>query len=141
MSRLLIEIQSVCEINKVPFKYALAIGLVESELKHHWENGSVKISPKGAVGIFQVMPASATNYNLYDRSENIEAGIKIIAWLLGRYKNKWEAVEAYGCGRAGRLKYRISARNYRRKVSVTYVMMRKTGRLWSIYSRKALPLL
>jgi len=141
MSKLLVEIQSVCEINNVPLKYALAIGLVESELSHTEKNGSVRISHKGAVGIFQVMPTSAPDYDLYDRSENIEAAIKIMAWLLARYKNKWEAVEAYGCGRAGRLKYRISAKNYRRKVSVTYVIMKKTGQLWSIYSKKALPLL
>lgn len=141
MSQLLVEIQSVCEINNVPVKYALAIVLVESELSHFEKDGSVKISPKGAVGIFQVMPASATNYNLYDRSENIEAAIKIIAWLLKRYKNKWEAVEAYGCGPTGRLKYRISARIYRRKVSVTYVRIKKTGQLWSIYSKRNIPML
>ena len=57
-------------------------------------------SPKGAVGLMQVMPATARRYgitNLLDPASNIEAGISHLRSLLDRFPLAW-ALAAYNAG-------------------------------------------
>jgi len=93
--------------------------------------------------MFQVKPSTMPMFNVYDYHENIRAGICNLGWLIKVYKgDKWKAAEAYNCGQEGRLTiYKAAAKRYRRKVSVTYVHMKKSGKLWNIYSRKYSPML
>ncbi len=87
--------------------------------------------------MFQVKPSTAPKFDVYDPHENIKAGICVLGWLIKHYDDKWVAAEAYNCGIRGRRTiYKDAAKRYRRKVSVTYVRIRKSGKLWNIYSKK-----
>ena len=62
---------------------ALAVAKVESNLNPK------AISPKGAVGVMQLMPSTARELgveNLYAPSENIEGGIKYLRFLSDKYQ-------------------------------------------------------
>jgi soluble lytic murein transglycosylase-like protein len=59
-------------------------------------------SPKGALGLMQLMPATAQQFgvkNAFDPVENVRAGVAYLRRLLDRYKNNEElALAAYNAG-------------------------------------------
>lgn len=76
----------------------------------HNESGFVKsaLSPKGAIGLMQVMPGTAAkygNYNLYDPKDNITVGTKHLAYLMNKYKYLPHALAAYNAGEGNVDKY------------------------------------
>ena len=95
------------------------------------------VSPKGASGLMQLMPATAERFgvrNIFDVRENIFAGAKYLRWLLNRFGgdvrlalagyNAGEgAVEFYG--------YRIppfsETQNYVRAIYSRYVSLRSVN--------------
>ena len=62
------------------------------------------ISPKGARGLMQLMPATAARFGvapaeLFDPARNLEAGARYLRWLLDRYGNRLHlALAAYNAG-------------------------------------------
>ena len=80
----------------------VAVALVESA----WHNTAV--SPVGAAGIWQFMPATAERFGLvlgegvderYDFEKATRAAAQYLRWLADRYDGDWElAVGAYNCG-------------------------------------------
>jgi soluble lytic murein transglycosylase-like protein len=60
------------------------------------------VSPKGAMGLMQLMPATATEFGVMDPFEprqNIRAGVAYLRRLLDRYENNLElALAAYNAG-------------------------------------------
>ena len=59
-----------------------------------------RISRNGALGLMQIMPATANFMgfdNVLDPEENIKAGVKYIAWLLSRY-GEHHALWAWNAG-------------------------------------------
>jgi soluble lytic murein transglycosylase-like protein len=62
------------------------------------------VSPKGAIGLMQLMPATAEDYgiasaeDLFDPETNVETGTRHLKRLLGKYKNIRHAVMAYNAG-------------------------------------------
>ena len=69
------------------------------------------VSPKGAIGLMQLMPSTAAELNAdpHDPAQNVEAGVKYLRELLLKYENDphqvSKAVAAYNAGPAAVDKY------------------------------------
>jgi soluble lytic murein transglycosylase-like protein len=92
-----------------------------------WNPGA--ISPKGAVGIMQLMPKTATDMgvnNRFNPEQNIEGGVKYLKFLLDKFNgNMTLALAAYNAGparveRSGGVPSIPETLNYVRKVMHTY---------------------
>ena len=68
------------------------------------------LSPKGAQGLMQLMPATASSYrvsNPYDARDNLRGGIAFFADLMQRYQNDVKlALAAYNAGETAVSRYR-----------------------------------
>ena len=77
-------------------KLVLSIITVESEFE------TKARSPKSAMGLMQLIPATAERFNVknaFDASQNIRGGIKYLRWLLSYYRGNIElATAAYNAG-------------------------------------------
>ena len=74
-------------------------------------------SPKGALGLMQLMPATIRQYsvkNPFDAAENVRGGVAYLRHLLDRYKNNETlALAAYNAGPGAVDKYGQSVPPYR----------------------------
>jgi len=74
-------------------------------------------SPKGAMGLMQLMPATARDYgvtNPFDPGQNIRAGVAYLRQLLDRYQdNETLALAAYNAGPGAVDKHRDTVPPYR----------------------------
>jgi soluble lytic murein transglycosylase-like protein len=74
-------------------------------------------SPKGAMGLMQLMPATAVEYGVldpYDPIENVRAGVKYLKRLLDTYEGRVElALAAYNAGPGAVKKYGGTVPPYR----------------------------
>ena len=75
------------------------------------------LSPKGAMGLMQLMPATMRQFgvkNAYNPSENVRAGVAYLRALLDRYKNnEMLALAAYNAGPGAVDKYGETVPPYR----------------------------
>jgi hypothetical protein len=58
------------------------------------------VSPKGAIGIFQLMPSTAAQLgvNPYDPNQNIQGGITYLQQMFAQFGDPSSALAAYNCG-------------------------------------------
>jgi len=91
------------------------------------------ISYKGARGLMQLMPATAARFgvrNIFDPSQNIEAGTRYMRWLLNRFGGDVGlALAGYNAGEGAVDKYRgvppyRETQEYVRRISERYALMR-----------------
>jgi soluble lytic murein transglycosylase-like protein len=93
-------------------QYAVSEEWVRAIIKveSNWE--PLPVSPKGAVGVMQLMPATARRFgvqNRFDSATNIEGGVRYLRWLLDYFQgDRALATAAYFTGEG-----RIAGRNIR----------------------------
>jgi soluble lytic murein transglycosylase-like protein len=82
--------------------YDVEPALVKAVIRTESGFNSKAVSPKGARGLMQLMPRTARKHgcrNVYDASQNIEAGVKHLRMLLDQYDNNLPRVlAAYNAG-------------------------------------------
>jgi soluble lytic murein transglycosylase-like protein len=104
-------IQEYARLNGVRTDLVRAVVQVESAFN------PVARSPKGAMGLMQLMPATARQYGVtdpYDPSQNIRAGVAYLRQLLDRYQDNEElALAAYNAGPGAVDRYGESVPPYR----------------------------
>jgi len=89
-------------IREIASKFRIDVPLIHSIIRAESNYNSSAVSPKGAIGLMQLMPATAKQYgvkNLYDPQENIEGGVKYLNDLIRAYRGKTDLVlAAYNAG-------------------------------------------
>lgn len=90
-------------------RYGIDPTLVKAIVKAESDFDHMAVSSKGATGLMQLMPATASRMgvkNIHDPVENVEGGIKYLSKLLAMFN--WQvplAVAAYNAGENAVLKY------------------------------------
>ena len=77
--------------------YRVPVSLVRAivERESNWQ--PCTISPKGAVGLMQLMPLTAQRLGVRDRcniGQNVSGGVRYLAWLMQRFHNDLRLVAA-----------------------------------------------
>ena len=87
----------------VSTQLALAIAGVESNFD------AMATSPKNAKGVMQLIPATASRFNVnnpYDAEENIRGGLAYLQWLINYFKGDLtRVIAAYNAGEGAVMKY------------------------------------
>lgn len=89
------QVSSAANAAGVPSSLALAVAQQESQLNPN------ALSPAGAIGVMQLMPATAAglNVNPYDTTQNIQGGVSYLSQMLSQFGgNTAQAVAAYNAG-------------------------------------------
>ncbi|WP_240506752.1 conjugal transfer protein TraG N-terminal domain-containing protein [Methylocaldum sp. SAD2] len=83
-------------------RYRLPPGLLERMASVESSFNPLATSPKGAVGVMQLMPATAERFGVTDRTDprqSIEGGAKYVRWLLDHFQGDLvRTVAAYNAG-------------------------------------------
>ncbi len=110
-------------------KLRVPVELVHSIIKAESNYDTWAISAKGALGLMQLMPITATQYkvmNVFDPRQNIEGGVKYLVDLIKLYDGDTRRVlAAYNAGQEAIKKYGgippyRETRNYITKVMAAY---------------------
>jgi len=89
-------------------KYGLPPSLVRSVMSAESAGRQKAVSPKGAIGLMQLMPGTAKDLgvNPHDPVENVDGGTRYLRDLLVKYDFRlWHALAAYNAGPGAVEKY------------------------------------
>ena len=109
--------------------------LVHSVIQAESNYNPFAVSPKGAQGLMQLMPATARRYgvrNSFSITENLQAGVSYLRYLLDLFGDQELALAAYNAGegaviRHGGVPPYAETRQYVRSVSSKYASSRRSG--------------
>lgn len=97
-------------IERYSEQYAIDPNLIKAMIYVESRGRTRSVSPKGALGLMQIMPATASAIgvnNPFDPEENIAGGTKLLRYMLEKFENIGLALWAYNAGpgalRKGRL--------------------------------------
>ena len=98
------------EIKVIAARHGVSASLVESLIRVESAFNPSAISPKGAQGLMQLMPQTASSLgvrNAFDPKQNIEGGVRHLRYLIDRYPGNLPlAVAAYNAGEGAVDRYR-----------------------------------
>ena len=115
--------------------YEVSPDLVESVIAVESNYNPNAISPKGAQGLMQLMPATARRFgvtNSFDPKQNIEGGVRYLKFLQETFKDERLAIAAYNAGEGAVQKYGnvppyAETMNYVAKVGKKYGQARRSS--------------
>ena len=97
-------------VKKVAGKYRIDPELVHFVIRAESNYDVFAISPKGAMGLMQLMPATALQYgvkNVFDPAQNIEGGVRYLGDLVKLYDGQTKLVlAAYNAGQEAVRRYK-----------------------------------
>lgn len=82
--------------------------LIESVIKVESNFNPMAVSPKGAMGLMQLIPSTAKRFgaeNAFDARQNIEAGVKYLKLLRDTFQDDKLALAAYNAGEGAVLRH------------------------------------
>ena len=89
-------------IDSIAAKHDVEGPLVHSVIKAESNYNPLAISPKGAQGLMQLIPATARRFgveNTFNAQQNIEGGVKYLKFLMELYHNDYvKVIAAYNAG-------------------------------------------
>jgi len=96
-------------VDRIAAQHFLPPQLIHSVIKVESNYNPRAVSPKGAQGLMQLIPATARRFGVADSfnpMENIQGGAKYLKYLLDLYNNDYAlALAAYNAGEAAVAKY------------------------------------
>jgi soluble lytic murein transglycosylase-like protein len=95
-------------ISAAASRYGLDASLLHAVIRTESAYNPGAVSPKGAVGLMQLMPGTANRYGVADRrnpSENVDGGAHYLRDLLDLFRNTRLAVAAYNSGEGAVIKH------------------------------------
>ena len=109
--------------------------LVDSVIQVESNYNPYAVSPKGAQGLMQLMPATAHRFGVtdsFDAQQNIEAGVKYLKFLKDTFKDDRLAIAAYNAGEKAVTKYGdvppyAETKNYVVKVGDKYAKAKRSA--------------
>jgi len=117
-------------IEQTAYRHQVDAKLVHAVIQTESAYNSSAQSPKGAMGLMQLMPDTARRYGVTDRrdpNQNIEGGARYLKYLLQLFNSNLNlAVAAYNAGENAVIKYNHSippypeTRNYVKQVLALY---------------------
>ncbi len=91
-------------IERVAAEHGVETPLVHSVIRAESNYNAHAISPRGAQGIMQLIPATAKRFgvsNAFDPEENIQGGVRYLRFLLDYFNGDYpRAIAAYNAGEA-----------------------------------------
>ena len=89
-------------IDSIAVQHGVEESLVHSVIRAESNYNARAVSPKGAMGMMQLIPATARRFgvnNPFDVRENVEGGVKYLRFLLDYYSDNYpKAIAAYNAG-------------------------------------------
>lgn len=116
-------------IKKYSEKYGVSADMVKAVIAIESCYNSTALSPKGAQGLMQLIPATAERFGVEDAfntNQNIHGGTRYLSWLMKRYNGDlYKAIAAYNAGEGAVDKYQgippyTETQHYVRKVLAVY---------------------
>ena len=107
-------------VEQAAYQNILPVGLLHSVIKVESNYNPRAVSPKGAMGLMQLVPGTARRFgvdNAFDPIENLNGGARYLRHLLDLYDNYPLALAAYNAGEEAVARYRgippfAETRNY-----------------------------
>jgi soluble lytic murein transglycosylase-like protein len=122
-----------CDLDWIIYRAGEKAGIdprfIHAVIKQESKYDSKAVSPVGARGLMQMMPATAERFGLkdpFDPAANVEAGTKYLKWLLKRFDGDVSlALAGYNAGEGAVDKYKgvppyTETQNYVKKIVSNY---------------------
>lgn len=90
------------QIQQIALRHSLDYQLIDAVILVESAYNPKAVSPKGAMGLMQLMPATAERFNVadpFDPADNIDGGARYLRWLMQRFDGNLQLVlAAYNAG-------------------------------------------